>query len=77
MSWLSWSKLKLLGCQHERLSFPIITSQDRHRGGAVMPHVTCLDCGSEFRYDWDRMHRSHDRLPSTDCLEARPKRSAA
>ncbi len=70
-----WSRI--VGCRHERLSFPILTSQDRARGDAVMPHVTCLECGSEFRYDWERMHRSHDRLPLSATLESRVRRPAA
>ncbi len=70
-----WSRI--LGCRHERLSFPILTSQDRFRGEAVMPHVTCLNCGCEFHYDWERMQRSRDRLPLLPTMETRAKRSAA
>ena len=31
------------------------------RGGASLPHVTCLDCGREFWYDWARMRRLAER----------------
>lgn len=37
-----------------------------------MPHVTCLDCGREFWYDWSRMRRVRERAPV-----AAPKREAA
>lgn len=53
----------ILGCPHNHLSFPIVT----HEPGAPIPprsqlaapqaHVTCLDCGREFWYDWARMRR--------------------
>ncbi len=69
-----WRRFR--GCKHERLSFPIITSEDRGRGEVVMPHVTCLECGCEFRYDWERMHRRHERLPLM-AIKPGPKRTAA
>lgn len=50
MRWLwAWK------CSHRRLSFPVNTSHER------MPHVTCLDCGREFWYDWTRMRRGKER----------------
>ena len=39
----------LFGCSHWRMTFPLTLS--RARG----PVVTCLDCGSEFYYDWTAM----------------------
>ena len=58
----------ILGCPHNHLSFPIVTSEPRQRCAcgsriadpvlpAGRPHVTCLDCGREFWYDWHRMRR--------------------
>lgn len=51
----------ILGCPHNHLSFPIVSEP----AGAPrspsnlrpQPHVTCLDCGREFWYDWQRMRR--------------------
>lgn len=44
-------------CRHPRITFPLATAGD---GGAA--HVTCLDCGREFWYDWERMRRGAERL---------------
>ncbi len=49
-------------CSHRRLSFPIVTRQDAGAPGSEkMPHVTCLDCGREFWYDWSRMRIGKER----------------
>lgn len=45
-----------LRCRHRRLTFPLTARED---GGAA--HVTCLDCGREFWYDWERMRRGKER----------------
>ncbi len=45
-----------LRCRHRRLTFPLTTRED---GGAA--HVTCLDCGREFWYDWEHMRRGKER----------------
>ena len=51
-----------LGCPHQHLSFPVITQQDRDlHGPDVQPHVTCLDCGREFWYDWKQMRQTSER----------------
>jgi len=39
--------LSLFGCAHPRVTFP--------QGPRESPHVTCLDCGKEFAYDWPSM----------------------
>lgn len=50
----------LFGCWHANCSFPLTP----RKGGARRQHpasqltgtyVTCLDCGREFPYDWQRM----------------------
>lgn len=59
----------IFGCPHKRLSFPMVTSEPRlgshHARWAPQPkpraHVTCLDCGREFWYDWTKMRRSEER----------------
>ena len=48
----------VFGCRHARYSFPI-TVRAGSRGTAAAPragtYVACLDCGREFRYDWQEM----------------------
>jgi len=56
----------LFGCQHTRLTFPM---SQRRRGrlhqfsAKPKPYVTCLDCGAEFEYSWDRMRVGARREP--------------
>lgn len=47
------------GCAHTRTTFPL---SPRTRRGFVAgsPHVTCLDCGKEFDYDWSMMQRGRE-----------------
>lgn len=47
-------RLFLGACAHNRTTFP-----QRSRG-ARMAHVTCLDCGREFEYDWNAMRRGRE-----------------
>jgi hypothetical protein len=48
----------LFGCRHARYSFPItvragsLRNPNSQRSGT---YVACLDCGKEFRYDWQEM----------------------
>lgn len=39
--------LSLLRCAHQHTTFP--------QGPRQSPHITCLDCGREFPYDFVRM----------------------
>jgi hypothetical protein len=55
-----FSKLmeSMFGCRHARYSFPItIRAGSRSYAGAQRTgtYVACLDCGKEFRYDWQEM----------------------
>lgn len=50
----------LTRCHHSNISFP--QSQPRGKGSRLIPaahrtgkYVTCLDCGKEFPYDWNKM----------------------
>jgi len=43
---IGWLFDLIFGCMHENYSWP----QGKHRR-----HVTCLECGREFEYDWDEM----------------------
>jgi hypothetical protein len=42
----------LLGCSHQRFTFPLTPTK---RGFRKPTYVVCLDCGKEFRYDWQQM----------------------
>ena len=47
----------VFGCRHSRYSFPV-TTRGRQRVQAASltgTYVACLDCGSEFPYDWQEM----------------------
>jgi RNase P subunit RPR2 len=48
----------MFGCRHARYSFPLTVRAGARRDSAVRrtgTYVTCLDCGREFRYDWQQM----------------------
>ena len=66
----------LFGCWHMRYSFPITMRSSSRRAYATDPsgtYVVCLECGKEFRYDWDEMRVvSHpDHRNRTRTLVAR------
>ncbi len=47
----------LFGCSHERTTFPMTPA--RKPAAAISQrhgtYVVCLNCGQEFRYNWDEM----------------------
>lgn len=48
----------LFGCWHKRMSFPLTSKQAQRRSDAATQtgtYVVCLDCGTEFPYDWKNM----------------------
>ncbi|HSZ63690.1 MAG TPA: hypothetical protein VK828_17960 [Terriglobales bacterium] len=48
----------MFGCRHSRYSFPITVRAGSRRvssGQRTGTYVACLDCGREFRYDWQEM----------------------
>jgi hypothetical protein len=48
----------LFGCWHKRISFPQTSKPGQRRCEAAMltgTYVVCLDCGTEFAYDWKKM----------------------
>jgi hypothetical protein len=48
----------MFGCRHARYSFPITVRAGSRRAPAAQrsgTYVACLDCGREFRYDWQEM----------------------
>lgn len=50
----------IFGCSHGRTTFPLTPRADRSTP-AHATYVTCLDCGKEFKYDWDAMRM--ERIP--------------
>lgn len=46
----------LLGCSHQRTSFPMSPRRRPGTPAARSTYIVCLDCGKEFPYDWSRMH---------------------
>jgi hypothetical protein len=48
----------MFGCRHARYSFPITIRAGSRRYPMAQrtgTYVACLDCGKEFRYDWQEM----------------------
>ncbi len=48
----------MFGCRHARYSFPITVRAGSRRSSSAQrtgTYVACLDCGKEFRYDWQEM----------------------
>ena len=48
----------LFGCWHKNISFPQTHQRGQRRSGAAVQtgtYVVCLDCGTEFAYDWQEM----------------------
>jgi RNase P subunit RPR2 len=63
----------VFGCSHSHTTFPFTlgrslrsSSAGTHRHGT---YVVCLDCGQEFRYDWNEMRIG-------EPVQARPSASA-
>ena len=51
------------GCWHNNLSFPLTARSGSRRNAAASltgTYVVCLDCGREFAYDWQDVHRTLD-----------------
>ena len=48
----------LFGCWHKRISFPMTRKAAQQRPGESRQsrtYIVCLDCGTEFAYDWKQM----------------------
>jgi hypothetical protein len=48
----------MFGCRHTRYSFPLTVRAGSRRNPTAQrsgTYVACLDCGKEFRYDWQEM----------------------
>lgn len=59
------------GCSHNRTTFPI--TPGRKTATATLQrhgtYVVCLDCGQEFRYNWDEM-RVGEPVSRRSCAAA-------
>jgi hypothetical protein len=69
---LMFSKLvdAMFGCRHARYSFPITVRAGSRRSPKAQrtgTYVACLDCGREFRYDWQEM-----KIVGSQAREAAP-----
>jgi hypothetical protein len=60
------------GCSHKHTTFP----QTRRSGAHSSPipvhdtYIVCLDCGSEFRYDWNKMAVGKQITSRSVCMTA-------
>jgi hypothetical protein len=48
----------VFGCRHRRYSFPVTLRRGTRSNEAASltgTYVVCLDCGTEFPYDWKAM----------------------
>jgi len=57
-AWLTRLIDVIFGCKHSRYSFPVTVrgAKPRPQAGALTgTYVACLDCGTEFPYDWQEM----------------------
>ena len=67
----------VFGCRHARYSFPITVragSRSNPKAQRTGTYVACLDCGKEFRYDWQEMKivgsQAREPAPSLVTKEA-------
>jgi hypothetical protein len=53
-----WNTLlnALFGCSHRKTTFPLTPRRKLAcTGGPAETYVVCLNCGTEFAYDWQTM----------------------
>jgi hypothetical protein len=65
----------MFGCRHARYSFPITIRPGSHRNAAAErtgTYVACLDCGREFRYDWQEMKIVGSQATAAHSKEVAP-----
>jgi hypothetical protein len=48
----AWLRIALCGCSHRNTTFPLTSDH-----GLSRTYVVCLDCGTEFDYDWKAMRK--------------------
>ena len=67
----------LLGCSHQRTTFPITPSRKAASNSISAPrrsgtYVTCLDCGQEFDYDWKAMRIGQPVMGHVSTVTTQP-----
>ncbi len=69
----------MFGCRHARYSFPI-TIRAGSRRASTAPrtgtYVACLDCGREFRYDWQEMKITRSQALGSQAVASQVKEAA-
>jgi hypothetical protein len=69
----------LFGCWHRKLSFPRSVKRGQpHLSPASRTgtYVVCLDCGTEFPYDWQNMRMVASDSRSLDAQHSYRRRAA-
>jgi hypothetical protein len=64
----------MFGCRHDRYSFPITVRAGSRRNRTNQrtgTYVACLDCGREFRYDWQEMKIVGSQAPGSQSIGSR------
>jgi len=57
-----WKFTSLFGCHHRHVS-RVFTIKRR-------TYQVCCDCGEEFQYSWDRMHREKSGVAAAEFQQA-------
>jgi len=66
----------LFGCTHDLITFPLTPGRGRSaspRTQRLGTYVACLECGREFRYNWNEMRIGepvHARACTTAAAES-------
>jgi hypothetical protein len=60
---------RVFGCAHKKTTFPISRTRTSPmvRDSAIAAYVVCLECGTEFDYDWQAMKIGR---PVSECVAA-------
>jgi hypothetical protein len=69
----------MFGCRHDRYSFPITVRAGSRRSMTAQrtgTYVACLDCGKEFRYDWQEMKIVRSQTYGSQTIGSRAAEAA-
>jgi len=60
------------GCSHRRTTFPQTARRKPASNAGLETYVVCLECGTEFEYDWQemRMRKALRRLSPAPVLQS-------
>jgi hypothetical protein len=59
----------LFRCSHRRTTFPLTPGRS---SGVSRTYVVCLDCGTEFAYNWTNMRIGEPVAARARAAEAQP-----